>query len=375
MLSRDEVEITLHRDFAYYKNLGYKLPFHIDSRGRKVSRGEKIMVKVKDLPPKSTVIIDAECDYCGKIYHPKYVNYYAGHKEVEKDSCSKCKHLKTKEIYLLKYKTTSLKTRSEIEGFKIGRKKIGIEIIYDEFHKHNLIPKFTKSDYVNTTTEVPYICEKHKDKGVQYTSYDALKYRKNCCKWGFAETMSENQSKSSIDDVKLLCDKKGYTLLTDFITSVDDKIEYICNSHEDYGIQTTSLWGLRTSTNSCRMCRQALISGANHWNWQGGIGLERDIIKQTPEYKKWRNDVFARDNYTCQCCFQYGVSLNAHHIENFSSNPELRTDLNNGITLCEDCHSVNKEGGFHNVYGVYNNNKNQLYEYIESKQLSLRKMA
>lgn len=60
--------------------------------------------------------------------------------------------------------------------------------------------------------------------------------------------------------------------------------------------------------------------------------------RRTPEYYRWRKSVFKRDNYTCQICGQIGGELNAHHIEFFSKNLEKRIDINNGITLCIDCH-------------------------------------
>ena len=76
-----------------------------------------------------------------------------------------------------------------------------------------------------------------------------------------------------------------------------------------------------------------------HWNWQGGIAKERDLIKISPEYKQWIKSVFKRDDYTCQRCLKRGSgNLNAHHIIPFSVAPEERFEISNGATLCEPCH-------------------------------------
>ena len=58
----------------------------------------------------------------------------------------------------------------------------------------------------------------------------------------------------------------------------------------------------------------------------------------TPEYRKWKKAVFTRDNFTCQMCGNVGGALNAHHIKPYANFMELRYDVNNGITLCEECH-------------------------------------
>ena len=108
------------------------------------------------------------------------------------------------------------------------------------------------------------------------------------------------------------------------------------------------------------------IGGSKHSNWKGGISPERNIIMQTNEYKEWRNNVYQKDNYTCQCCGDNkGGNLNAHHIKNFSDYVDLRFDVENGVTLCENCHNLSKYGSFHNIYGTKNNTKEQLEEYIQ----------
>jgi 5-methylcytosine-specific restriction endonuclease McrA len=66
--------------------------------------------------------------------------------------------------------------------------------------------------------------------------------------------------------------------------------------------------------------------------------------RKEPEYKFWRAKVFKRDKYTCQMCgykFEKGIkykSLQAHHIKQVALYPELIYDIDNGITLCVDCH-------------------------------------
>ncbi len=79
--------------------------------------------------------------------------------------------------------------------------------------------------------------------------------------------------------------------------------------------------------------------------WKGGITPEHLKIRMSTIYKKWRKDVFKRDKYTCVLCKAHSeegvghtVILNADHIKRFSTHPELRFDINNGRTLCIDCH-------------------------------------
>lgn len=60
--------------------------------------------------------------------------------------------------------------------------------------------------------------------------------------------------------------------------------------------------------------------------------------RNSPEYKIFRKSVFERDNYICQHCSIRGTTLNAHHIKSYKNNKWLRTNMDNGITLCVKCH-------------------------------------
>ncbi len=53
----------------------------------------------------------------------------------------------------------------------------------------------------------------------------------------------------------------------------------------------------------------------------------------------WRDRVYKRDNYICKINNnECSGKIEAHHILRFSLYPELRYDINNGITLCHKHH-------------------------------------
>jgi 5-methylcytosine-specific restriction endonuclease McrA len=79
--------------------------------------------------------------------------------------------------------------------------------------------------------------------------------------------------------------------------------------------------------------------------WKGGITPLNQQIRHSLEYKLWRKSVFERDNYTCIWCGQKSKNIEADHIKPFCDYPELRFAIDNGRTLCEDCHKKTKTYG------------------------------
>lgn len=55
-------------------------------------------------------------------------------------------------------------------------------------------------------------------------------------------------------------------------------------------------------------------------------------------HAKWAKRVISRDNAKCRRCGVMGVELQAHHIKDYLNHPELRTAIENGVTLCAPCH-------------------------------------
>lgn len=88
-------------------------------------------------------------------------------------------------------------------------------------------------------------------------------------------------------------------------------------------------------------------------NLYRGISSLVNIIRHCSQYKQWRDSVFQRDEFTCKFCYTVGRKLNADHIKQFSLiliENNIKTfeqailckelwDINNGRTLCLDCHT------------------------------------
>lgn len=346
--------------------MGYNIPRRKDKRGDlTIPLGTKIIVKVEDVPKTSIkTYIEIKCDYCGDFHFITIANYYRGHKEINKDACKKCQPLKTKEINLLKYNTNSLKEIGKVKGFVLGRHKNDGNIIYNAFLSKGVTPIFKPEDYTGAFQDLPYICTTHKEKGILYRNYDSIRNLECACKFCNIDKRGDYR-KYTFEFALETFNNKNYLLLEDTYLNCDINMKYICLEHQSYGIQECTLFGALNYQYNCAMCKHDILSGENHWNWKGGISSEREFIKSSADYYRWRKSVFARDNYICQCCGAKNTYIEAHHIYNFSDFLELRFDINNGITLCSDCHSLSRKGSFHSIYTQFNNTKEQLEEYIQ----------
>jgi len=117
------------------------------------------------------------------------------------------------------------------------------------------------------------------------------------------------------------------------------------------------------------------LSGANCIFYKGGITSLHLAIRSLAESKKWREKIFQRDDYTCQDCNRRRKSgdrvvIHPHHkkefavilieflkeYDQFSPYEDQHTllrlatkwkpfwDVDNGITLCKDCHKLRHKG-------------------------------
>lgn len=89
------------------------------------------------------------------------------------------------------------------------------------------------------------------------------------------------------------------------------------------------------------------LRGNKSPQWKGGITSINEVIRKSVEYKIWREEVFTRDNFTCQICNTRGSNIHADHIKPFAYYPKLRFSVDNGRTLCVSCHRNTDTYGNH----------------------------
>ena len=240
---------------------------------------------------------------------------------------------------------------------KAEKTKLDYFFVKNEFEKRNCV--LLEREYKNARTKMKYICSCGNTSLITYTNFKAGN-RCSECKRKKLISLNTKHTTESIKtmlkeyDIEIIGQYKGY----------HSNLEYLCNKCGHKGIKS-----LNTIVNSkypCRNCFIKSVSGKNSIHWKEELTNEdRYKSRSTPEDQFWKNEVKKRDNYTCQCCYEQGGKLHSHHIFNYADHIDSRYLLENGITLCEDCHIQ-----YHRIYGKRNNNRKQLEEYLELNRKS-----
>ncbi len=87
---------------------------------------------------------------------------------------------------------------------------------------------------------------------------------------------------------------------------------------------------------------------------------KRKIGRNYKEYREWNLKVKIKANFCCDICEKIEKGMVAHHLESYQFNENLRTNIDNGVCLCKQCHLL-----FHNKYSRKNNTKQQFLKFKE----------
>jgi hypothetical protein len=74
--------------------------------------------------------------------------------------------------------------------------------------------------------------------------------------------------------------------------------------------------------------------GPDNANWNGDPRRKHRIAG----YARWAKLVVSRDEGKCRICGANDIEVQAHHIKSYRDHPELRLEVDNGLTVCAPCH-------------------------------------
>lgn len=96
--------------------------------------------------------------------------------------------------------------------------------------------------------------------------------------------------------------------------------------------------------------------GKDHPNWKGGLTPDRQAVYASEEWSESVKAVWKRDKAICQRCGKNHNeegnrgNFHIHHIISFMVK-KLRTDVNNLVLLCKDCHKfVHSKNNLNNEF-------------------------
>lgn len=101
--------------------------------------------------------------------------------------------------------------------------------------------------------------------------------------------------------------------------------------------------GISPSFETRKKISMSLLGIKKEDEWEGFSSDKRRKLIHSKKYIEWRKEVFRRDDWTCQMCHRRSgeghlLYIEAHHKLRVKDRPDLIFDLDNGITLCKDCH-------------------------------------
>lgn len=254
--------------------------------------GDEFQCKVEDIPHSSDRFIECECDYCHKIFKKQVKKYYKHREIIQKDCCKYCKGKKNIEVKIAKYGTASPyvigKGIKILENRKIAdEKRIWTQVI-DIFNERDY--ELLSESYVSNNTPIYYICNKHKDEGIQYIDWCHLQSGRGCKKCG--EERAHDKQRFSYEYVKNVIEEEFK----------DDKCKLISNtytSYNDYNLQIRCECGDTFTTNLAWFIRGK--RKCNNCNSSIGEQLVNQFLKENNfvferEYeihpKEWDNPLY-----------------------------------------------------------------------------------
>lgn len=266
---------------------------HYEEKGYVFTKfGDVFECMFEDIPHSSDKFIECKCDYCHKTFEKQIKKYYKQRELLQKDCCENCKGKKNVEIKILKYGTASPYVTGKgvkiLENRKIADEKRIWKQVINIFKKRDYI--LLSEKYISNNYPIYYICNKHKDYGIQYIDWCHLQGGRGC-KYCGVEKRADSQ-RFSYKYVKDIIEKEfiedNCKLISNTYTSYNDyNLEIRCECGD---IFTTSLTCFIKGKRKCNNCTSSIGEQlVNQFLKENNVIFEREY-EINP--KEWNNPLY-----------------------------------------------------------------------------------
>lgn len=153
--------------------------------------------------------------------------------------------------------------------------------------------KLLSTKYVNCNTKMKYICNKHRDKGIQEITFSKLHHSGQGCYYcGRERTEEARKTPLNLEEDKCLCISKNFTYISSYKENNIYYINFICNSHEELGVQRMRKSNMKRDIKGCQYC-----SGKNFPEWY--VMKKKDEVNPHIELLEPYKNMTTRMN--CRC--------------------------------------------------------------------------
>jgi len=136
-----------------------------------------------------------------------------------------------------------------------------------------------------------------------------------------------------------LTESLGLTVLSEYV-SASERVSLIGTCGHPFEASPNKLQ--RKKNGLCSRCAKH-PTGEDHPRWNPDL-TEEDRLSgwygRGGPFHSWSEEVLRSADWTCDITGERGIELEAHHLSGWAGNPEKRFELQNGVAIAKDLHTL-----------------------------------
>lgn len=196
-------------------------------------------------------------------------------------------------LMLPNHSVASIATKRRKTGLTRDKHLYSYDDAVKEFEKTEYTLLSLKDEYINVNSKLRYLCPVHGEKSIALSK---LMSGKGCNECGELKCRKTRMIEFNKEEDTKICESLNYT----YVSTVRNKygninklcINFICNKHNEYGVQTSIKSNLKKGSNGCVYCNRKNLSKSF---------IELELEKIVPHISVLSEYQKLTDRVECKC--------------------------------------------------------------------------